>query len=133
MVCGENFPNTLQDPKNTLFRELYRRTLRYLLDRSKAIDGKTNLVAPEQGASTVMAWDRPQRIGALRYELPQFIDFANPQWHRKPAPYAHYVIEGSLDGERWVPLADRRRGPWRGMKTDIFSPVEMRYVRFSGT
>ena len=81
----------------------------------------------------MIAWERPQRIGALRYELPQFIDFADPQWHRKTAPYAHYVVEGSTDGERWVPLADRRRGPWRGVKTDVFSPVEVRYLRFSGT
>jgi hypothetical protein len=133
MVCGENFPNILHERRNTLFRELYRRTLHHLLDGSRAIDGKMNLIAPEQGASTVIAWDQPRRIGAVRYELPQFIDFADPQWHRKPAPYAHYVVEGSMDGERWVALADRRRGPWRGMKTDVFSPVEVRYLRFNGT
>ena len=133
MVCGENFPNILHDRRNILFRELYRRTLHHLLDGSRAIDGNMNLVAPRQeGASTVIAWDRPLRIGALRYELPQFIDFADPQWHRKPAPYAHYVVEVSMDGERWVPLVDRRRGPWRGVKTDVFSPMEVRYLRFNG-
>ncbi|MCU1272665.1 MAG: hypothetical protein JWO48_96, partial [Bryobacterales bacterium] len=24
------------------------------------------------------------------------------------------------------------RGPWRGMKTDFFSPMEVRYLRFNG-
>ncbi|MBI3696969.1 MAG: hypothetical protein HY238_19315 [Acidobacteria bacterium] len=138
MVCGENFPNILQGRQHTLFRELYRRTLRYLLDGARALDGETNVVAtnhvaPQQKDSTVLEWDRPVRIGALRYELPEFIDFHDPQWHRKPTPYAHYVIEGSADGEHWVPLADRRHGPWRGMKTDIFSPADVRYLRFQGT
>jgi hypothetical protein len=133
MVCGENFPNILQDRQNTMFRELYRRTLHHLLDGSKSVDGKARTVADEASASKVIALDRPLRIGALRYELPQFIDFENPGWHRKTAPYAHYVIEGSLDREHWVPLADRRHGPWRGMKTDVFSPAEVRYLRFSGT
>jgi hypothetical protein len=73
------------------------------------------------------------RIGALRYELPQFIDFENPQWHLKPAPYAHYVVEGSTDGQHWMLVADRRHGPWRGMKTDIFSPMNLRYLRFDGS
>ncbi len=73
------------------------------------------------------------RIDTLSYELPEFIDFDNPEWHRKPAAYAHYVIEGSLDAEHWVRLADRRHGPWRGVKTDIFEPREVRYLRFDGT
>jgi hypothetical protein len=73
------------------------------------------------------------RIDTVRYELPEFIDFRDPQWHRKPAPYAHYLVEGSADGEYWVRLADRRHGPWRGMKTDVFAPLEVRYLRFDGT
>jgi len=73
------------------------------------------------------------RIGALRYELPDFIDFQDPQWHRHKAPYAHYVIERSIDGEHWSPLVDRRHGPWRGTKTDVFAPVDLRYLRFNGT
>lgn len=51
----------------------------------------------------------------------------------KPAPYAHYIVEGSLDGEQWRSLADRRHGAWRGTKTDIFAPAEVRYLRFDGT
>ena len=43
------------------------------------------------------------------------------------------MIEGSLDGEHWFQLADRRHGPWRGAKTDRFAPVELRYLRFDGT
>jgi len=62
----------------------------------------------------------------------EFIDFSNPDWHRKPAPYAHYVVEGSADGEHWQVLADRRHGPWRGTKTDVFAPVEVKAVRFKG-
>jgi len=133
MVCGENFPNILADRRNTLFRELYRRTLHYLLDGARAIEGEANLVPPEQRDSSLIEWDRPARIGALRYELPAFINFQDPQWHRKPAPYAHYLIEGSTDREHWFPLADRRHGPWRGTKTDAFSPIAVRYLRFQGT
>jgi len=133
MVCGENFPNILQGRQYALFRELYRRTLHYLLDRAKAIDGEIDLPAPEQPGSRVVQWSRPVRIGALRYELPEFIDFQDSQWHRKSAPYAHYVIEASADGEHWIRLADRRHGPWRGVKTDTFSPVDVRYLRFDGT
>jgi hypothetical protein len=133
MICGENFPNILQGRQYTLFRELYRRTLHYLLDGAKTIASDATLAPPQQRESTVFEWDRPVRIGALRYELPQFIDFQDPQWHRKPAPYAHYVIEGSADGEHWFLVADRRHGPWRGMKTDIFAPIDLRYLRFDGS
>jgi len=130
MLCGENFPNILKEDRHTLFRELYRRTLHYLLERGPA--GPALPAASRQGDTTV-EWERPVRIGALRYELPEFIDFADRDWHRKPAPYAHYVVEGSADGERWTVLADRRHGPWRGVKTDIFEPAEVRYLRFAGS
>jgi hypothetical protein len=133
MVCGENYPNILEGRENTLFRELYRRTLHYLLDGSKSVESERKVAAPQPGDPGVFRWERPMRIGAIRYELPAFIDFANPQWHRKPAPYAHYVVEGSGDAEHWTQLADRRRGPWRGLKTDIFPPVEVKYLRFAGT
>lgn len=132
MVCGENFPNILARPENSLFRELYRRTLHYLLDGAKPLN-RENLVPPTQRDSTVIAWERPVRIDTLRYELPAFIDFNDPQWHRKPAPFAHYVIEGSIDGQNWIRLADRRHGPWRGIQTDVFAPLELRYLRFDGT
>ncbi len=121
MVCGENFPNILQGRQHTLFRELYRRTLHYLLDGAKALDGEVILAPRWQRDSTIIDWGRLARIGAVRYELPEFIDFGD------------YVIEGSADGEHWMTLADRRHGPWRGVKTDIFSPVDVRYLRFEGT
>ena len=47
--------------------------------------------------------------------------------------YAHYVIEGSADGEHWILMADRRHGPWRGVRTDILSPVDLKYLRFVGS
>ena len=55
MVCGENYPNILRDRGNTLFRELYRRTVHYLLDRSGATEGTPKSL---DGKST--------RIGAVR-------------------------------------------------------------------
>ena len=125
MVCGENYPNILRNPENRLFRELYRRTFHYLLDGATAAEGK-------EMAAGKLEWERPVRIGAVRYELPAWIDFADADWHRKAAPYAHYVVEGSADGEHWRVLADRRHGPWRGMKTDRFTPVEVKVVRFRG-
>ena len=133
IVGGENFANILHDPRNVLFRKLYGRTLRYLLDDARALDKETNLVPPQYRDSASIEWDRPVRISALQYELPEFIDFRNPDWHRKPAPYAHYVVEGSLDGQHWTTLADRRHGPWRGWKTDVFPPAEVRNLRFEGT
>jgi hypothetical protein len=133
MVCGENYPNILEGRRHTLFRELYRRTLHYLLDGAQALDAGTNLVPAPQRNSTSIRWDQPVRIGGLRYELPEFIDFQNPEWHRRPAPYAHYVVEGSTNGEHWLTLADRRHGPWRGLKTDRFSPVAVSQIRFAGT
>jgi hypothetical protein len=132
MVCGENFPNILQEPQSALFRELYRRTLRYLLD-APALDGASNVAAAAQRHSTSLRWERPVRIAAIRYELPAFIDFDDPQWYRKPAPYAHYIVEGSADGQQWRVLVDRRHGPWRGVQTDFFSGADVRYVRFDGS
>ena len=133
MICGENFPNILAESRHTLFRELYRRTLHYLLDRAEILDSGSNMVPTRQRDSTLIVWERPVRIGALQYELPEFINFRDPQWHRKPAPYAHYLIEGSADGRQWIPLADRRHGPWRGARTDIFAAAEIRHLRFVGT
>lgn len=133
MVCGENFANILEGRQHTLFRELYRRTLHHLLDGARAIGVETNLVPLAQRDSTVIRWDRPVRIDMLRYELPEFIDYRDPQWHRKPAPYAHYVIEGSADGDHWIALADRRHGPWRGVKTDFLAPSNVSHLRFVGT
>ena len=133
MVCGENYPNILVDARYKLFRDLYRRTLHYLLDGAQAAENAPNLTPAAQKDSTEIRWERPVRIGALRYELPEFIDFADPDWHRGPAPYAHYIIEGSVDGTHWMRLADRSHGPWRGKKTDRLSAVEVKRIRFVGT
>jgi hypothetical protein len=131
MVCGENYPNILAGAENKLFREIYRRTVRYLLERGKP-ESRPDVAPPGQGDSTLVDLSRPVRIDTVRYELPVSIDFNKPDWHRTTAPYAHYVVEGSVNGEKWVPLADRRHGPWRGVKTDTFPAVEARYLRFDG-
>jgi hypothetical protein len=133
MLAGENFPNIIGDPKHERLRELYRRTLRYLLDGFRPLAATDNIAPNSPGPVAQIGWARPVRVEALRYELPGFIDFADPNWHRKPAPHAHYVIEGSLDGEKWFPIVDRRHGPWRGTQTDFFEPAEVRYIRFDGT
>lgn len=122
VISGENFTGILDDPANTLFRSLYARTLHYLLDP-----------APLVGEGEDLRPATPVTIRAIRYKLPEFIDFRDPQWFRKPAPYAHYVVEGSTDGRTWSLLADRRHGPWRGLQTDRFVPVKLRRVRFRGT
>ena len=132
MICGENFPNILAGQDNTLFRELYRRTLRDLLDRAKP-GNRESVIPASQRDSTRIAFDSLTRIDTLRYELAASLDYTSPQWHLKPAPYAHYVVEGSVDGDHWITLADRRHGPWRGVKTDVFPAVELRYLRFDGT
>ena len=132
MVCGENFPNILRGSENTLFRNLYRRTLHYLLDSGLSTQGEAK-PALLQRDSNIIEWERPQHIGAVQYELPEFINFDDLQWYRNPAPYAHYIIEASTDGEHWRRLVDRRHGPWRGRKTDFFSPIDVRYLRFEGT
>jgi len=41
-------------------------------------------------------------------------------------------VEGSTDGHTWSLLADRRHGPWRGLQTDLFVPINLRRVRFRG-
>lgn len=133
LVSGENFPNILANRESDEYREIYRRTLHYLLDGSPPLDQAANGVEPGRPNGNVIEWDRKLEISALRYELPVTIDFDDPDWHRKPAPYAHYVIEGSQDGESWFRLADRRHGPWRGVQTDRFAPAEVRYIRFDGT
>lgn len=133
LVSGENFPLILRDGRNTLFRALYRRTLHYLLDGARTFDPAANLVPPAQRNATAITWDRPVRLEALRYELPEFVDFADPDWHRSARPYAHYVVEGSVDGIHWRTLVDRRHGPWRGPQTDTFAATEVRFLRFDGT
>ena len=120
VVSGENFTGILADPANALFRSLYARTLHYLLD-----------TAPLNGEGEHLG-SAPVTVRAVRYRLPEFIDFTDSLWFRKPAPYAHYVVEGSLDGQSWSLLADRTHGPWRGIQTDFFSAAEVSRLRFRG-
>lgn len=130
MVCGENFPNVLAAPESGLFRELYRRTVRHLFDRPSPAG--PNLVPESQRNGVAVAWDETVTLTALRYELPVTIDRSNPDWYRKAAPYVHYTVETSMDGEAWELAADRRHGPWRGVQTDTFAPRTVRFLRFTG-
>ncbi|MBI1357746.1 MAG: hypothetical protein GC160_25695 [Acidobacteria bacterium] len=132
MLTGENFPNILGDPQYERLRELYGRMLDYLRERSQGIRA-ARAAAPARaiGAST-FAWDAPVRLHGLRYALPVGVDFEQPEWHKKPAPYAHYRVQGSLDGETWFELTDRLHGPWRRQQTDWFEEREVRFVRFDG-
>jgi hypothetical protein len=88
---------------------------------------------PKQSERGVeLGWDAPVSLRAIRYSLPEFIDYRDRLWFRKRAPYAHYVIEGSEDGKTWGVIADRTRGPWRGMQTDFLPPAPLRKMRFRG-
>ena len=121
VVSGENFTGILADPAAALFRTLYARTVHYLLD-APPLQGE-GVTLPPQGAT----------IQAVRYHLPEFIDFTDKLWFRKPAAYAHYVVEGSLDGTTWNVLANRTHGPWRGLQTDRFPPARVTKLRLRGT
>lgn len=131
VVSGENFTGILADPANSLFRSLYARTVNYLLD-SAPLEGEGEKATPkEDGSQFVFASGSP--IHAVRYRLPDFVDFTDPLWFRKPAPFAHYVLEGSADGKNWTLLADRTHGPWRGLQTDRFPAALLSRVRLRGT
>lgn len=135
VVSGENFTGILDDPANTLFRSFYERTVRYLLDTAP-LAGEGEAAVPEgtpEGDGSQFALAERATVRAIRYRLPEFIDFSDPLWFRKPAPYAHYVVEGSADGQSWSLLADRRHGPWRGLQTDRFPPAALSRVRLRGT
>ena len=129
-VSGESFSELLADPQADLFRTIYTRTLHYLLDSAAPLANGEKIRA---GASGRFEWSSPARLTAVRYSLPEFIDFRDPLWFRKPAPYVHYVVEGSSDGETWNVLADRTHGPWRGMQTDFLPKVELKALRFRGS
>ena len=131
VVSGENFTGILDDPANSLFRELYRRTLHYLRDGAP-LEGEGDELTPA-APDAQFALAAPAAIRAVRYRLPEFIDFADSLWFRKPAPYAHYLVEGSADGKTWFLLADRSHGPWRGLQTDFFPPARVARIRLRGT
>jgi len=130
VVSGENFTGILGDAANTLFRSLYRRALHYLLD-VPPLAGEGEPLAAVGGSRFVSK--APAMARAVRYRLPEFIDLSDPLWFRKPAPYAHYVVEGSADGRNWSLLADRGHGPWRGLQTDLFAPRRLLQVRLRGS
>lgn len=132
MVCGENYPNIMANPGSTLFRELYRRSVRYLMDRGGNWRSRPDQVPAPQRDKTLIALPEPTEIRAVQYELPQFVNFDKQGWHLKAAPYAHYRVEASLDGQTWTTIADRSHGPWRGPQTDLFAPAKVRYLRFDG-
>jgi hypothetical protein len=129
-VSGEAFTGVLADPHGALFQTIYARTLHYLLDSALELRGGERVPAV---AGVEFGWESPISLRAIRYTLPEFIDYREPLWFRKPAPYAHYVIEGSSDGRTWTLLADRMQGPWRGTQTDFLPPAALRKVRFRGS
>jgi hypothetical protein len=129
VVSGENFTGILDDLADTLFRTLYARTVHYLLDAAPLAGEGEPLRA---AGDAEFALPAPAMVRAIRYRLPEFIDFADPLWFRKPAPYAHYVVEGSADGRTWSLLADREHGPWRGVQTDYFTAMRLSMVRVRG-
>ena len=131
VISGESFTNLLADPKCELFQRIYARTLHYLLDPSAALHDGEDLQPVAGGVE--FRRDGPGKLSAVQYALPDFIRFDDPLWFRRPAPYAHYVLEGSQDGRNWFLLADRTHGPWRGRQTDFFAATEVRYLRFRGT
>jgi hypothetical protein len=130
VVSGESFSELLADPQAELFRTIYLQTLHYLLDLSAPLANGEKVTA---GASGSFEWSAPVRLTAVRYALPEYIDFRDPLWFRKPAPYAHYMVEGSSDGKTWKVLADRTHGPWRGVQTDFVPKIEVRALRFQGS
>jgi len=132
-VSGEGFTSELADPGAGVFRTIYARTLHYLLDAAVRLDHPASVEVAEGDAGPEMSWREPVKLAAIRYSLPDFIDDRDPLWFRKPAPYAHYVVEGSSGGAAWVVLADRTHGPWRGMQTDFVPPIPLRKIRFRGS
>ena len=133
MITGENFPNILGDPANTRYHEIYRRTIRYYLETAWDLKADHDAAGIATTEPTLLSWEQPVKLHALRYDLPQFIDFDNSDWHRGSAPYAHYTVEGSRDGRAWFVLANRTHGPWRARQTDFFNAVEVRYIRWRGS
>jgi hypothetical protein len=130
VVSGENFTGILDDPGNTLFRALYARTLHYFLD-AEPLPGEGEPLQAAGGSEYTLP--EPATVRAVRYRLPDLIDYSDSLWFRKPAPYAYYVVEGSEDGRTWRLLADRQHGPWRGLQTDYFAPMRTSRIRVRGT
>jgi hypothetical protein len=132
-VSGEGFTNVLADPRAEVFRTIYARTLHYLFDAALKLDSPESVEVEQGDAGPEFSWPEPVKLAAIRYALPEFVDDRDPLWFQKPAPYAHYVVEGSSDGGTWIVLADRTHGPWRGLQTDFVPPIPLRKIRFRGS
>jgi hypothetical protein len=128
VISSESFTKRLAEP---LFQELYVRTLHYLLDSPVDLRGG-EVVEPQPGNNVEFTLNAHVTLGAIQYELPDLIDYSDPLWFRKPAPYSHYLVEGSVDGVNWLVLADRAHGPWRGLQTDFFPATRLRKIRLRG-
>jgi hypothetical protein len=131
LIASESFTERLADPNTSLFRELYERTMRYLLDTPQLRHGES-LGSQQYGDTFEFALKRPGSVVAIQYEVPDFIRYEDPLWFRTPAAYAHYVVEGSLDGVNWSLLADRTHGPWRGLQTDYLPEIKLQRIRLRG-
>ncbi|HKW96539.1 MAG TPA: N,N-dimethylformamidase beta subunit family domain-containing protein [Bryobacteraceae bacterium] len=133
LISSESFTTRLLDPQSTLFREVYVRTLHYLLDPAVELGDGEALAARELGNEVEFTLTRPTGLTAIQYEVPDLIHYDDPLWFRKPAPYAHYIVEGSDDGVHWRLLADRTHGPWRGLQTDFLPAKKLLKLRLKGT
>jgi hypothetical protein len=132
-VSGEGFTNVLGAPDGKLFQTIYARTLHYLLDPAVELRNPESVPLRPGGDGMEFGWEAPMRLVAIQYSLPEFIDYKDPAWYRKPAPYAHYKVEGSTDGTSWTVLADRTHGPWRGLQTDFVPRIALRKIRLRGS
>ncbi len=132
LIASESFTERLADPNSSMFRQLYVRTIRYLLDTPQLGQGES-LASQRHGNTFEFALRSPGSLIAIQYELPDLIHYENPLWFRTPAPYAHYVVEGSLDGVTWSLLVDRTHGPWRGPQTDYLPGIKLQRIRLRGT
>ncbi|MFN7997117.1 MAG: DUF6605 domain-containing protein [Bryobacteraceae bacterium] len=132
LIASESYTDRLADPNNPLFRTLYVRTLRYLLD-TPVLPGDEALKAEQRDGAFEFKLNSPGTLTAIQYDLPDMTHYADPLWFRKPAPYAHYVVEGSEDGAQWSVLADRTHGPWRGLQTDYVRAGKLSKLRLRGS
>jgi hypothetical protein len=133
VISSESFTLRLNDPESALFRELYIRTFHYLLNSVIDLRQSEPLEPRPCKDGVELTWNALATLVAIQYELPDLINYSDPLWFRKPAPYAHYVIEGSSGDGNWTLLADRTHGPWRGVQTDLLQRVKVRKIRLRGS
>ena len=100
----------------------FRRTLLHFLNSAQALTAGKAVARPSLVGPSQMGWDEPVRIAAVRYELPAFINFHDRDWHRGPASYAHYVVEGSKDAERSLSWPTAATDPGAACRRTSFNP-----------